>query len=258
MLLSLLRPDGRILALDSWLRDSFQCLSCGSIPRQRALMTLLERHYPAWKDLRIHESSPNPGGRFERECRHYLASQFYPGRPPGEMIDGYRNEDLERQTFPDSAFDLVITQDDMEHVYDPLAAFDEIARTLKPGGAHILTVALVNKHRPSEVWATRAPDGSPIFVGEPEFHGNPVDPRGAPVTMHWGFDIVQTIARSGLTTTIEHSMICSSASAPNTSRSWSARSRLVGERACAGTWALRRFSPRVWFASSSTTVEYNA
>ena len=204
MLLSLLRPDGRILALDSWLRDSFQCLSCGSIPRQRALMTLLERHYPAWKDLRIHESSPTPGGRFERECRHYLASQFYPGRPPGEMIDGYRNEDLERQTFPDSAFDLVITQ---------------------------------------ASWATRAPDGSPIFVGEPEFHGNPVDPRGAPVTMHWSFDIVQTIARSGLTTTIEHSMICSSASAPNTSRSWSARSRLVGERACAGTWALRRFSP---------------
>ena len=80
----------------------------------------------------------------------------------------------------------------------------KLRATLKPGGAHILTVPLVNKHRPSEVWATRGPDGSPIFVGEPEFHGNPVDPRGAPVTMHWGFDIVQTIARSGLTTTIEH------------------------------------------------------
>ena len=194
----------RFLALDSWLGDSFKCLSCGSIPRQRALMVVLERHYPGWKDLHIHESSPNRGGRLERDCKHYLASQFFPGRPLGEVFDGYRNEDLEKQTFPDSAFDLVVTQDVMEHVYDPLAAFREIARTLKPGGAHILSVPLVNKHRPSEVWATKAPDGSPVFAGEAEFHGNPVDPRGSPVTMHWGFDIVEIIARSGLTTTVEH------------------------------------------------------
>ena len=64
-------------------------------------MTIIERHYPAWKDLHIHESSPNRGGRLERDCKHYLASQFFPGRPFGEVFDGYRNEDLERQTFPD-------------------------------------------------------------------------------------------------------------------------------------------------------------
>ena len=34
---------------------------------------------------------------------------------------------------------------------------------------------------------------------------NPVDRRGSPVTMHWGFDVVQFIREtSGLETTIEY------------------------------------------------------
>jgi hypothetical protein len=39
----------------------------------------------------------------------------------------------------------------------------------------------------------------------PEYHKNPVDPKGSPVTMHWGFDIVNYIKeKSGLETTIEY------------------------------------------------------
>jgi len=76
---------------------------------------------------------------------------------------------------------------------------------LRPGGAHVFTVPLVNKHRASEVWATRGPANEPLFKGTPEYHDNPVDPRGSPVTMHWGFDIVDAIASaSGMHTTIEH------------------------------------------------------
>jgi len=40
----------------------------------------------------------------------------------------------------DESFDLVITLDVFEHVLRPAKAFAEIARTLKPGGAHIYTV----------------------------------------------------------------------------------------------------------------------
>ena len=137
-------------------------------------------------------------------CSGYLASQYYATQPLGSIVDGFRNEDLERQTFADGSFDVVITQDVMEHVYDPSAAFREIARTLKPGGSHVFSVPLVNKHQPTQVWATRNRDGSPNFLHEPDYHGNPVDPRGAPVTMRWGYDIVDYIKReSGLSTCIE-------------------------------------------------------
>lgn len=201
------RSKTSFVSLNSWLRDNFKCANCGSIPRNRALIQVLQTYYPNWSNLTIHESSPSGGGAsalIRQHCAHYTASQYYPMHPHGSIVGEFRNEDLERQTFADESFDVVITQDVMEHVYDPSSAFREIGRTLKPGGSHIFSVPLVNKHQPTQVWATRNPDGSPNFLYEPDYHGNPVDPRGSPVTMRWGYDIVEYIKREcGLSTYIE-------------------------------------------------------
>jgi hypothetical protein len=192
----------------SWLRDNLLCKNCGSIPRERALMLVLEKHYPNWQELSIHESSPGGRGasrRLKNGCINYTASQFYPGHPTGSRVNGSRNEDLEQQTFVDESFDLVVTQDVMEHIYEPSKAFSEIARTLKNGGAHIFTVPIINKFKPTEVWAKKGADGKPVFLHKPEYHGNPVDPLGSPVTMHWGYDIVEFIKKeSGLVSQIEY------------------------------------------------------
>jgi len=67
----------------------------------------------------------------------------------------------------------------------------------------IFTVPLINKSRKTERWASLGEDGKPDFLHEPEFHGNPIDPEGSPVTMHWGYDIAEYIMSvSGLPTTI--------------------------------------------------------
>ena len=193
-------------AHNSWLRDHYFCMSCKCKPRERALMHTIEKYYPNWKTLAIHESSPIKRGasvKLGKYSTNYLASQYYPSHEFGSMIDGFKNEDLEHQTFPDESFDLVITSDVMEHIYDPEKAFKEIARTLKKGGAHIFTVPIINKHIKTEIWATLGENGQPNFLREPEFHGNPVDPNGSPVTMHWGFDMVDFIKKvSGLETDI--------------------------------------------------------
>lgn len=194
-------------AHDSWLRDSYFCLNCKCKPRERALMATIEKYYPNWKNLKIHESSPIKRGasvKLKKYSTNYLASQYYPTKEFGSIIDGFKNEDLENQTFADESFDLVITSDVMEHLYNPEKAFKEIARTLKKGGAHIFTVPIINKHMKTEVWATLGADGEPQFLKTPEFHGNPVDlVKGSPVTMHWGFDIVDFIKKvSGLETDI--------------------------------------------------------
>ena len=195
-------------SLNSWLRDHFRCSKCDSIPRERALMHIIEKLYPNWKELKIHESSPGNRGaslKLKQYCSNYTASQFYSELRKGSIIGSYQNEDLENQTFSEESFDLVITQDVMEHVYDPKKAFKEIARTLKKGGSHIFTVPLVNKFEKSERWAEKGENGEPIFLKMPEYHGNPVDPKGSPVTMHWGFDIVDYIDNSsGLTSNIEY------------------------------------------------------
>jgi hypothetical protein len=88
---------------------------------------------------------------------------------------------------------------------NPDKAFNEIAGMLRKGGAHIFTVPIINKHKETEVWATKGDNGKPNFIKTPEFHYNTVDPNGSPVTMHWGFDIVNLIKeKSGLETTIEY------------------------------------------------------
>jgi SAM-dependent methyltransferase len=92
--------------------------------------------------MQIHESSPGgqSSDKIKQECKRYTGSQFFSDVPRGQSKDGQRSEDLEALTFPDESFDLVITQDVFEHVLRPAKAFAEIARTLKPGGAHVYTV----------------------------------------------------------------------------------------------------------------------
>jgi len=194
----------RFTARDAWLRDHYRCDRCGSIPRERALMTVLERSFPQWRELSIHESSPGlpSSGRLSRECRSYEATHFFPGAPLGAVEQGFRNEDLTRQTFDDESFDLVITQDLMEHVLDPEAAFREIARTLRPGGAHLFTTPVVPELATSERRA-RERDGAIEYLADPEYHSNPIDEAGSLVTIHWGQDIGAIVTRSsGLLTTV--------------------------------------------------------
>jgi SAM-dependent methyltransferase len=141
----------------------------------------------------------------KKECKNYISSQYYPNEPWGVYIKDERNENLEVQTFSDSMFDIVITQDVFEHLYNPDRAFLEIARTLKHNGAHIFTVPIVNKHKKTEQWAICGNDGNPIFLKTKEWHGNPIDDRGSPVTYHWGYDIVDIIKdKTGLNTQIEY------------------------------------------------------
>jgi len=190
---------------DSWLRDHYRCIRCGSIPRFRALIQVLQENFPGWRDQRIHESSPggSSSDKLRRECRNYVATHLFPDARPGEIRNGYRSEDLEKQTFDDEEFDLVITQDVFEHVLHPAAAFKEISRTLKSGGAHIFTVPWYSS-KPTFVRAVEE-HGSIRHVAKPDYHVNPIDDRGSLVVTEWGWDLCDFIYRhSDLTTTVMH------------------------------------------------------
>lgn len=200
------RPTTFVAAND-WLRDSFICSGCGSIPRERALMLAIERFFPQWRGFVIHESSPGDRGasvKLIRGCPRYVGSHFFEYLDPGEIDEsGWCNQNLERQTFAPETFDLVVSQDVMEHLLRPDLAFQEIARTLKPGGAHVFTVPLVRKALPTQIRAIRREDGRVEHLLPPEYHGNPIDARGSLVTLDWGYDICDFIQRCcGMYTTV--------------------------------------------------------
>jgi len=199
--------DVSFVAHNSWLRDYFVCTRCGSIPRERALMTVIDSYFPKWREAVIHESSPGIRGaslRLSNECSQYIPSQFFPGHASGTIVEGMRCENLEALSFKDESIDLHITQDVLEHVFHPSQVFREIARTLKPGGMHICTVPLVNKGNPSKLRA-RIENNEILHLEPEQYHGNPVGDGRALVTVDWGFDICQNIFEaSGLFTHLIH------------------------------------------------------
>lgn len=189
------------------LRNDYFCNNCHSIPRERALMYCIEKFYPHWKELSIHESSPGNRGaslKLKDNCKNYIGTHYFANFPLGKIHStGWRNEDLENLTFPDESWDLMVTQDVMEHIFNPAKAFSEIARTLKKGGAHIFTVPIITKEQPSKLNAKKDENGNLVILGYPDYHGNPVDSQGSIVTMYWGYDICEFILQhSGLYTTI--------------------------------------------------------
>jgi hypothetical protein len=190
------RPS-RFTTKQDWWRDHYLCDNCGSIPRERAVMYCIEKFYPAWREKVIHESSPLFRGtslRLKNEAKVYLPTHYFPGVERGILHSRFRNEDLEQLTFEDKSIDLHVTQDVFEHLFDPAQAFREIARTLRPGGAHIFTTPLVNKNLPTQWCARRGSNGEiEHLIDPPEYHGNPVSAEGSLVTVHWGFDILKFI-----------------------------------------------------------------
>lgn len=184
----------------AWFRDKLICLSCpnGSIPRERALMATIRSEAPDWREMHIHESSPGTRGAsivLQRNCPTYVASQLFPGIELGTVHSGTRCEDLEQQTFEDESFDLVVTQDVMEHVFLPDRVHIEIWRTLKPGGLHIHTTPISKNFVTSVRRAERSPDGMVSHLAAPEYHGNPIDDSGSLVTFHYGYDYADLIAQ---------------------------------------------------------------
>lgn len=159
-------------------------------------MYCIKEHFPNWREGKIHEPSPVARGASLklREAAEYVETQYDPALEAGAIAPGgWLNQDLEKQSFASESFDLVVSQDVMEHVFDIDAAFQEIARTLRPGGAHVFTTPLVNKGARSEPRAVRLADGTIQHLAEPEYHGNPVDPAGSLVTWYFGFDLAARI-----------------------------------------------------------------
>jgi hypothetical protein len=187
-----------------WLRDHYKCNKCYSIPRNRALVNALNNFYPAWKNSITHESSP--GGPLsdylKKSCSGYSASYYFEDVPRGQYKDGFRSEDLSALTLDTSSLDLFITSDVFEHIVEPEKAFGEIARVLKPGGAHVFTMPWY-RNIDKSVQRAKLENGKIVNLLEPMFHGNPISEEGSLVTYDWGQDFCDFIYKtSGMTTTI--------------------------------------------------------
>lgn len=188
--------DGTFTSSEDWYRDHLLRSNCQSVVRERGLALVISEVAPNWRSLRIHESSPADRGismKLRLQAPRYLASYCYPDQPFGEFVGNMRNEDLEKQTFFDETFDIVVTLDVMEHIFQPPLVYQEVYRTLRAGGLYIHTFPirkwLVDGATPR---AKLNSDGAIQFLVEPpEYHGSPTG--ASLVTYDYGYDIARQI-----------------------------------------------------------------
>jgi SAM-dependent methyltransferase len=150
-------------AVESWaLKESGDCVHCGAKLRARRIAEVILGLYPVgeppsparsirrWvespeaRSLRVAEVNEVEG--LHRQLGRlplFSPSEFRDDSPPGEVVDGVRCERLERLTYEDESFDLLITSETLEHVPDLSAALAEILRVLRPGGRHLFTVPIL-------------------------------------------------------------------------------------------------------------------
>lgn len=115
----------------------------------------------------------------------------------GSALPSVPSEDLLSLSYPDAAFDLVITSECLEHVPDMHAALREILRVLRPGGRHVFTVPIV-WDRPNTRRRASLRNGEIIHHLPPSYHGSAA--TGAAdllVYYEFGSDFMEQCAASG-------------------------------------------------------------
>jgi SAM-dependent methyltransferase len=132
----------------------------------------------------------------------FISSEFFPNVPAGEKKNGVICEDLERLSFADEAFDLVLTEDVLEHVRHPESAFKEIFRVLKPNGYHVFTIPFYfDRKTTARVDTTADKD---VYLLEPEYHGDTLRDRILVYT-DFGYDLLSQLSTLGFKTDISFS-----------------------------------------------------
>lgn len=189
----------RYSASGPWFRSTLRCPRCDSVVRERAVAAKVITLLPTWRELAIHEVAPASRAfalRLQAECPGYVASHWFPSETRGATIKGYRNENIEDQSFENDRFDCVISLDVTEHIFRPDAAYREVFRTLRPGGYYIHTFPIEKRQAEAVIDRARLLQNGTVehLVAKPEYHGNPIDLGGSLVTKNYGYDIGQQIA----------------------------------------------------------------
>lgn len=185
-------------------RNSFICPTCGSLARNRHIAhTILSEFRHRANCASLAQFAPLLTGEIWIGCIKEAVSRIlglWPNVTRSEFIDGMRSgeigpdgvmcQDIQETSFESDRFDLIITEDVLEHVPNPYRAFQEIRRILRPGGKHIFTIPI--DWSVGESFRRASVEGGEIVHHhEPEIHGDPFRKDGVLAFYTFGTDVIE-------------------------------------------------------------------
>jgi ubiquinone/menaquinone biosynthesis C-methylase UbiE len=168
--------------------------------RMRAVMRVIERTFSSdeYPGLRIY--APEAITAFALRMRgifpRFIGSEYTEVPELRSALYPILFEDLTALSLPDEMFNLVTTNEVLEHVPDLDSALLEMCRILKSGGWHIGTHPFLFSMEKSQRRA-RIQDGEIVHLLEPEYHGNPMGITGSLVYETPAWDILERCRRAG-------------------------------------------------------------
>ncbi|NCT67583.1 MAG: class I SAM-dependent methyltransferase [Rhodanobacteraceae bacterium] len=184
----------RLNASDAGVR----CLRCAASAVHLQLGAALRALVP---DLALRDacelSAQGPLVEFlRRHARSVALSEYFSDVPPGGRRGTVRCEDVQRLTYADASFDLVMHSEVLEHVPDDTRALCELRRVLRPGGIMLFTVPLHGGERTVQRARLRA--GELEHLCEPVYHADPLRrDTGILAFRDYGRDILDQVRAAG-------------------------------------------------------------
>jgi O-antigen biosynthesis protein len=161
------------------LRENIYCDNCGSISRDRMMIYGFQQCFGLSsplskltqdKHFTVLDTSGTRGhpGYFEKLYDYYNI-WYEPDILKSGKYDKRKYGNLEKLTFPDNYFDVILSSDVFEHIRLDLDAFTEVYRTLKPGGCLILQVPFAGVDN-NTIELVRVEGDKDIFLAPPQYH----------------------------------------------------------------------------------------
>jgi SAM-dependent methyltransferase len=193
-------------------RDNYSCANCRSTARHRdvAQVILDEFAEGCYIDLRRLVNSGEidhldiyeigiKGPIMDRlkPLPKYTRSYFWEDTPLGRFKNGVQCQDLRALTFQDESFDLIISLDVLEHVFDIEIALREIHRVLKPNGLHVFSIPVQYPFPEISIVRAKLEDGEIVNLLPERYHVAGDGSKSLLVT-EWGRDFFSLHQAVGL------------------------------------------------------------
>lgn len=181
-------------------RERLVCGGCGMNNRQRLVAKLVQQSAVQYERPKIYlMEHVTPIFEWVRKLdtaevdgSEYLGHQY----KGGQRIKGVRHEDVMNLSYPDESFELIVSNDVMEHIPDAERALRECFRVLKRGGTVLATFPFHLGNDTTKVRATLAGNAIEHLL-PPQYHGNPVSTDGSLVFQDFGWDLLDTMRKVG-------------------------------------------------------------
>jgi len=166
--------------------------------RTRAVMAVIQDILGENLDPRIYAAEGITGFalRLRGLYPRFIGSEYTDDPVRREQMFPVPFEDLHALSFGDNLFDIVSTNEVLEHIPSIDQALSELCRVLKPGGWHVGTHPFAMMQEDSVV-RTMIENGKLVHVMEPEYHGNPMSEQGSLVFEIPAWDILKRARAAG-------------------------------------------------------------